>query len=89
LLWRIKINPNTPAKECLDKIPIICDTLVEIFEEAIEMRGSSVVDFAGGSYQNVLKAYGRVGEPCYRCDTKIERIVQAGRSTFFCPQCQR
>ena len=39
--------------------------------------------------ENRFLVYGRKGEPCPRCATKIERMVQGGRSTFYCPQCQR
>jgi formamidopyrimidine-DNA glycosylase len=39
--------------------------------------------------ENRFLVYGRKGEPCRRCSTRIERIVQGGRSTFYCPRCQR
>jgi len=42
-----------------------------------------------GGFQEVLSVYGREGETCRRCEKKIERILQAGRSTYFCPGCQR
>jgi formamidopyrimidine-DNA glycosylase len=38
---------------------------------------------------NPFTVYGRDGEPCHRCETSIERTVQSGRSTFWCPRCQR
>ncbi len=41
------------------------------------------------SYDERLEVYDRAGRPCYRCNTPIRRIVQAARSTFFCPSCQR
>jgi formamidopyrimidine-DNA glycosylase len=44
---------------------------------------------ASASYRERLGVYDRAGEPCRRCGTSIRRIVQAGRSTFFCPHCQR
>ena len=40
-------------------------------------------------YEERLRVYDRAGQPCLRCGTKIKRIVQAARSTFFCPSCQR
>ncbi len=36
-----------------------------------------------------LRAYDRAGQPCLRCGTPIRRIVQGGRSTYYCPRCQR
>jgi formamidopyrimidine-DNA glycosylase len=43
---------------------------------------------ARGSFRQFLRVYGREGEPCRRCRTSVERIIVAGRSSFFCPQCQ-
>ena len=40
-------------------------------------------------YEERLRVYDRAGQPCSRCKTKIQRIVQAARSTYFCPKCQR
>jgi len=65
-----------------------------ILERAIERRGSSIRNYVGGSglkgsYQESFRAYGRTGQPCRHCKTSIERIVLAGRSTHFCPTCQR
>jgi formamidopyrimidine-DNA glycosylase len=44
---------------------------------------------AADSYTERLRVYDRAGEPCLRCGTLIRRRVQAARSTFYCPQCQR
>ena len=41
-----------------------------------------------GSFQEMLNVYGRKGEPCFRCSYPVERIVIAGRGTYFCPHCQ-
>jgi len=56
--------------------------------------GTTLSDFADGEgnsgyFQVSLAAYGRAGEPCPACGTPIRRIVQSGRSTFYCPRCQR
>jgi formamidopyrimidine-DNA glycosylase len=63
-------------------------------EEAIRKRGTSVrsyVDAAGstGGFQRFLKVYGREGEPCRQCGRPIRREIVGGRSSFFCPHCQR
>jgi formamidopyrimidine-DNA glycosylase len=68
--------------------------IVQVLNRAIARRGSSIRDYIGGSgrrgeYQSEFRVYGRTGEPCLRCGTLIECIRLAGRSTHFCPQCQR
>jgi formamidopyrimidine-DNA glycosylase len=62
-------------------------------EEAVIYRGTSLRDYVDGhgekgGFQERLQVYGRRGEPCYRCQTPLERIVVAGRGTVFCPRCQ-
>jgi formamidopyrimidine-DNA glycosylase len=64
-----------------------------VLSEAVDRRGTSLSDYRDvlgeeGAFQNVLDVYGRSGEACRRCGTLIERGVLAGRSTFFCPECQ-
>jgi len=61
---------------------------------AIKAGGSSLRDYRQadgklGYFQHKFKVYDRAGQPCSSCKTKIERIRQAGRSTYLCPQCQR
>jgi formamidopyrimidine-DNA glycosylase len=67
-----------------------------VLSEAIEAGGSTLKDFSGvdgalGYFPHSFRVYGREGEPCPSkgCQKTIERIVQSGRSTFFCPSCQR
>jgi formamidopyrimidine-DNA glycosylase len=65
-----------------------------VLTRAIEQRGSSIRDYIGGSglkgqFQDEFCVYGRTGEACVRCRTAIEKITLAGRSTHFCPRCQR
>jgi formamidopyrimidine-DNA glycosylase len=68
--------------------------IAAVLTRAIERRGSSIRDYIGGSglkgqMQDEFRVYGRTGEPCLRCRTTIEKITLAGRSTHFCPRCQR
>lgn len=68
--------------------------IVTVLRRAIERRGSSIRDYVGGDgqqggYQREFRVYGRTGEPCSRCRRPIHRIVLAGRSTHFCPKCQK
>jgi formamidopyrimidine-DNA glycosylase len=70
--------------------------LRQVLEEAIHYEGSTLSDgtyrnvlSAAGHYQNHHRVYDREGQPCPRCrDRRVRRIVQAQRSTFFCPRCQ-
>jgi formamidopyrimidine-DNA glycosylase len=91
-----------PAKRC-DKITraqwsAIADATHEILEHAIRHEGSTLSDGTyrnalnqNGGYQDHHRVYDRAQQPCPRCgpNTQIKRIVQAGRSTFFCATCQR
>lgn len=68
--------------------------VVAILTRAIAGRGTTIRNYVGGSglkggYQEALAVYGRAGQGCPRCRTPIERIRLAGRSTHFCPTCQR
>ncbi|MBT0957407.1 bifunctional DNA-formamidopyrimidine glycosylase/DNA-(apurinic or apyrimidinic site) lyase [Alphaproteobacteria bacterium KMM 3653] len=96
-LHRAGISPTRLAGQISEKrigalVPIIRSTL----EEAIEAGGSSLKDHRQadgdlGYFQHRFLAYDREGAPCPRegCGGEIKRIVQSGRSTFYCPRCQR
>jgi len=65
-----------------------------VLDQAVEGRGMTLSDFRDlderpGSYGESLLVYDREGEPCLKCGASIRRIVQTGRSTFFCAECQR
>jgi formamidopyrimidine-DNA glycosylase len=65
-----------------------------VLGEAVELGGSSISDYRdangqAGSFQIRHAVYDRAGEPCRVCGTAIKRIVLGGRSSFYCPQCQR
>ena len=61
---------------------------------ALDLGGSTLRDFtdvhgASGAYQAHAAVYGREGQACGRCGTTVRRMLQAQRSTYFCPGCQR
>ena len=67
-----------------------------VLKQAIEVGGSTLKDFQdvdgnAGYFSHQFKVYGREGKPCEQeaCSGVVQRITQAGRSTFFCPICQR
>lgn len=69
---------------------------LSVLNEAIRYEGSTLGDGTyrnalnqAGAYQNHHRVYDREGLPCSRCGSGIRRLVQAQRSTFFCPDCQR
>jgi formamidopyrimidine-DNA glycosylase len=87
-----------PAQRGRDTTPAEADRLrkaiVTVLNRAIGRRGSSIRNYVGGSglrgsYQDEFRVYGRAGEPCPRCRTPISRVRLAGRSTHYCPKCQR
>jgi formamidopyrimidine-DNA glycosylase len=66
----------------------------DVLGEAIAAGGSTLQDFADtdgapGAFQQRFLVYDREGQPCARCGSTIERLVQSGRSTFYCRKCQR
>ena len=65
-----------------------------VLRAAIVNRGSSVDDYrdvwnATGRHQEVLQVYGRGGQPCFTCGTILRRTTEAGRTTVYCPHCQK
>jgi formamidopyrimidine-DNA glycosylase len=102
-LWRAKLSPRRAAGSIAgrpgastQRAVRLAEALREVIAEAIEAGGSSLRDHiqADGSlgyFQHRFKVYDRESEPCPRrtCNGVIARIVQSGRSTFYCPVCQR
>ncbi|MGD8869206.1 MAG: bifunctional DNA-formamidopyrimidine glycosylase/DNA-(apurinic or apyrimidinic site) lyase [Gemmatimonadales bacterium] len=88
------IDPRRPARSLSNtEIERLHSGIRSVMRSAISRRGTTLSDYRDvlggrGDFQNRLEVYGRVGEPCHRCGTEIERIVLAGRSAFCCPACQ-
>jgi formamidopyrimidine-DNA glycosylase len=98
ILHIAKIHPATPANRLkADQIRRLRDATLSVLEEAIRDEGSTLGDATyrtalnqNGRYQNKHLVYGRAEETCPTCgEVPIRRIVQAQRSTFYCPVCQR
>jgi formamidopyrimidine-DNA glycosylase len=96
-LHRTGISPERPAGELArPRLTALAAAVREVLAEAIEAGGSTLRDYAAadgalGYFQHSFRAYGREREPCLKpgCRGVVQRIVQSGRSTFFCPVCQR
>lgn len=80
-LWHAKLDPRTPASD-LTRTQVV-RLLAAVRTALARADGERYVD--GGAE---LAVYDRLGEPCRRCGHDIDRIVQGGRSTYFCPRCQ-
>jgi formamidopyrimidine-DNA glycosylase len=94
ILHRARLHPRTPVQR-LDRrgLRTLRKAVISVLEEAIRRKGSSIRDYADpdgrpGEFQEFHRVYGREGEPCRKCGTKILRIRVGGRSSFFCPSCQ-
>ncbi len=102
-LFRAGLSPTRKASTIATKTgrpTLRAEKLVaaikSVLKDAVAAGGSSLrnyrrADGALGEFQHTFAVYGREGKPCRRegCRGTVRRIVQAGRSTFFCPQCQR
>jgi len=81
-LWHAKISPRAPAASLTKKqLGALLAAIRKVIDRATGAR------YTDDSVSR-LAVYDREGKPCRRCRTPIERIVQAGRSTYFCPKCQ-
>lgn len=94
-LFMSGIDPRKPAgKVTRPKLEKLVRSIREVLAASIEMGGTTLRDFLNesgepGYFSQTLRVYDRAGEPCRKCGTKVQRIVQGQRSTFFCPKCQR
>jgi formamidopyrimidine-DNA glycosylase len=102
-LFRAGISPlklagslATRSGKPTPKIHALVTAVKAVLEDAIKAGGSSLRDYKRadgrlGRFQHRFKVYGREGKPCGRkgCGGTVRRIVQGGRSTFYCPTCQR
>ncbi len=97
VLFRAKVNPLQKAgKIPANRVGELVPHIRQVLDEAINSGGSSLKDYRQadgelGYFQHAFRVYGREGLPCTEigCDGQIVRIVQSGRSTFYCAQCQR
>jgi formamidopyrimidine-DNA glycosylase len=97
ILHRCRIHPETPANALTPpQARLVLRVTREVLAEAVAAQGTTISDYRTGEnlyggFQKFLRVYGRAGETCLRrgCGGQVERIVQGGRSTFFCPRCQK
>lgn len=98
-LWRARVSPRRRARNVGPvRARRLHRAIVEVLEEALDRSGTSLgatyLDYTDGdgepgAFYELLNVYDREGLPCPRCGTFIRRIVQAQRSTYYCPGCQQ
>jgi formamidopyrimidine-DNA glycosylase len=100
-LFRARLSPKRVAATIADRkgepnerARALVEGIKAVLHDAIKAGGSSLrdhrrTDGALGDFQHNFQVYDREGEPCPVCGGKIKRIVQTGRSTFYCPKCQK
>ncbi len=97
VLYRARIGPTRSCQRiAAPRIASLVPIIRSVLSDAIAAGGSSLKDFRQadgelGYFQHAFDVYGREAEPCHTpgCRAPIRRIVQSGRSTFYCSQCQR
>ncbi|MGE5692038.1 MAG: bifunctional DNA-formamidopyrimidine glycosylase/DNA-(apurinic or apyrimidinic site) lyase [Pseudomonadota bacterium] len=93
-LWRARLHPRREAGTITPaETRRVHAAIRDALELGIERQGSTLRDYRrpdgeAGAMQDAFRVYGRLGEPCDRCGTPIERIVVGGRGTWYCPRCQ-
>ena len=93
-LYRAGIHPQRAGGSVsLERLKRLVPAIHDVLAEAIEAGGSTLRDFASpdgelGYFSKRFAVYDREGKPC-PCGGVVKRIVQGGRSTFYCPRCQR
>ncbi len=96
-LHRAKINPSLPSYQLSKpRTATLQREIINTLTEAIANNSTMNTDpediassYTGGVYETMTKVYERADLPCYTCQTLIRRITMGGRSTYFCPRCQR
>lgn len=94
-LFRAGIRPRRRAAAITrDQLGKLHRAVREVLREAIALGGSSISDYVDadgeeGFFQLQHRVYGREGEPCLVCRTPIQRVVLSGRSSHYCPKCQK
>lgn len=95
VLFASKIYPLKKGREINKKeCKVIIENSIKVLNKAIELGGSTIKSYHSGNkvdgrFQNELNVYGKKGEKCPYCSSKIEKIVVGGRGTHYCPKCQK
>jgi formamidopyrimidine-DNA glycosylase len=94
-LFAARIHPEARSVDLSDEqLGTLHDCLTAVLRKAIRENGSSIRDYINaegepGAFQNCFQAYGRKGQPCKRCGVPLQACRVAGRTSTYCPACQR
>jgi formamidopyrimidine-DNA glycosylase len=94
-LYAAGIRPSIKAMRLSrPRLMRLHEMVIKVLHKAINNRGTSVDDYLdgygrSGNFQNLLQVYGKTNQPCPHCSTPIKRIAIGGRSTHYCPRCQK
>lgn len=94
-LWRARVHPRRRASALKEaEVRRLYRGLRRVLTAAIRLGGSTISNYRDaegrpGEFQLRHRVYDREGEHCFRCGARIRRCVVAGRSSFFCPRCQK
>ena len=94
-LFRARIRPTIAVSRLgQERCRRLVTVIKEVLAEAIATGGTTISDFhsvdgSEGAFARELQVYGRTGELCVKCRQPIEKLTIGGRSTFYCPQCQK
>ena len=96
-LHRAKVSPKLPASRLSgSRTTVLHREIISVLTEAIQNDSTLNTDptaidvsYTGGAYESMTRVYEREGLPCLTCGALIRRFTQAGRSTYYCPGCQR
>jgi formamidopyrimidine-DNA glycosylase len=94
-LFRAGIRPRRRAASITrEQFRRLRGAVQDVLREAIALGGSTISDYVGadgeeGFFQLEHRVYGREGAPCLTCKSEIKRVVLAGRSSHYCPNCQK
>ncbi len=95
ILFRARLHPAAHGRRISRKRAAdLWRSMREVLKEAIRHGGSSISDYIDasgqpGRFQRLHRVYGRAGQPCVNCGTRLRRSIIAGRGTTWCPKCQR
>ena len=94
-LFRARIRPTIEVGRLgQERCRRLVTVIKEVLAEAVATGGTTISDFYGvdgseGAFARKLQVYGRTEKPCIKCGQTVEKIIIGGRSTFYCPQCQK
>ena len=93
-LYMARVKPSKPSHRLTRKqTELLVSSIKMVLKKALKSGGSSIRDYKNadaemGYFQQSLKVYDRAGQACFSCKKPIKKITQAGRSTFYCSNCQ-